>query len=171
LLQLTPPLDLAKEWNCKIVAYQDVRDFAQNVRNDSITVYGALAAYVLPVLYAFLGAMAYDLRDFSDRVRRRLYYPSYSQAARLIVASTAGAIISLFNYFSQSIALSPVALAFLVGYGVEAFFAFLDRLLSVFNTGPRADTAAKVDTAAKADTAGGTGATASANAAPPMATT
>jgi hypothetical protein len=73
------------------------------------------------VLYALLGAVAYDLRDFSERVRRRSYYPSYSSVARIIAASTAGAIISLFNDFGQSIALSPLALAFLVGYGVEAF--------------------------------------------------
>jgi hypothetical protein len=156
LLQLTPPLrDLTKEWNCKIYAYQDVREFAQSVRNDSLTVYGALAASVLPVFYALLGAMAYDLRDFSERVRRRSYHPSYSSVARMIAASTAGAIISLFNNFGQSVALSPLALAFLVGYGVEAFFAFLDRLLSVFNTGPRADAGAKVDTSAKPDAAGG----------------
>jgi hypothetical protein len=141
LLELNPSLiNLRKESICKIHAYQAVRDFAQNVRTDSLVVYGALAAYLLPVLYALLGATAYNLRDFSERVRRRSYHPSSSaNTARTIAAITAGAIIGLFNNFSQGIALPPLAIAFLVGYGVEGFFAFLDTLLAAFSNGRRAE--------------------------------
>jgi hypothetical protein len=136
-LQLDPALmNFRKDSLCKITTYEDVRDFAQNVRTDTLAVYGALAAYFLPVLYALLGAYAYNLRDFSERVKRRTYHPSsYANSARTIVAMTAGAIISVFNNFGQAAALSPLALAFLVGYGVEVFFAFLDTLLGEFQSG------------------------------------
>jgi hypothetical protein len=52
--------------------------------------------------------------------------------ARNIAAVTAGAIISLFANFTQGSPLSPLAAAFLVGYGVEIFYAFLDTLLTTF---------------------------------------
>jgi hypothetical protein len=40
-----------------------------------------------------------------------------------------GTIVGLFSNFWQGISLQPLAIAFLVGYGVEVFFAFLDKLL------------------------------------------
>lgn len=111
-----------------------MRNFAKNVRANALAFYGALAAYCLPVLYALLGAFAFTLRDFSERVKRRTYLSSsYANTARTIAAMTAGAIISLFSNMGQGLSLSPLALAFLVGYGVEAFFAFLDTLLTAFS--------------------------------------
>ncbi len=139
LLQLHPDLiDHRAEAFCKIYAFEDVRNFAKNVRSDTLAVYGALAAYVLPVLYALLGAYAFTLRDFSERVKLRTYHASsYANTARTIAAMTAGAIISLFSNVSQGLSLSPLAMAFLVGYGVEAFFAFLDTLLTAFSANRR----------------------------------
>ncbi len=144
LMQLNPDLiDHRAEAFCKIYAYEDVRDFARNVRADASAVFGAMAAYFLPVLYALLGAYAYTLRDFSERVKLRTYHPSSrANAARTIAAMTAGAIISLFNNLGQGWSLSPLAVAFLVGYGVEAFFAFLDALLTAFNANRRTAPAA-----------------------------
>ena len=134
-LQLdTGLVNMRKDAFCKITTYQDVRQFAQNVRADTLAVYGALSNYLLPVLYALLGAFAFNLRDFSQRVTRRTYHPSsYANTARTIAAMTIGAIISLFNIFNRDAALQPLALAFLAGYGVEAFFAFLDTLLLTFS--------------------------------------
>jgi len=40
-----------------------------------------------------------------------------------------GFVVGLFTNFTQGIALPPVAMAFLVGYGVEIFFPFLDAFL------------------------------------------
>jgi hypothetical protein len=133
-LQLQPGLvNMRKETFCKIAAYEDVRDFGQNVRTDTLVIYGAISAYLLPVLYALLGAFAFNLRDFSERVRLRTYHPSsYASMARTIAAMTVGAIISLFNVFGHDTALQPLAIAFLAGYGVEVFFAFLDALLTTF---------------------------------------
>lgn len=140
MLQLHPEMiDQRAETFCKIYAYEDVRSFAKNVRADSVAVYGALAVYFLPVLYALLGASAYAMRDLSERLRRRTYHPASAAgiAARTIAAVTAGAIISLFGSLGSKLSLSPLALAFLVGYGVEAFFAFLDGMLQMFQALPR----------------------------------
>jgi hypothetical protein len=139
MLQLHPELiDQRAEAFCKIYAYEDVRNFAKNVRADTLAIYGALAAYLLPVLYALLGASAFAMRDFSERVKQRTLHPSScGNTARTIAAMTAGAIISLFGTLGQGLSLSPLALAFLVGYGVEAFFNFLDSLLTTFNIGRR----------------------------------
>ena len=132
-LQLPPSLsNFRAAALCKIAVYQYVRSFAQNVKADSVLVYGSLAAYVLPVLFALLGAFAFNLRDYTRRVKTRTYHPSYVNSARIIVAVIAGAIISLFNNFTQGMNLSPLAVAFLVGYGVEIFFTFLDSLLITF---------------------------------------
>jgi hypothetical protein len=134
-LQLQPGLvNMRKEAFCKIGAYQDVREFGLNVRADILAVYGAFSNYLLPVLYALLGAFAFNLRDFSDRVTKRTYHASsYANTARTVAAMTVGAIISLFNIFSRDAPLQPLALAFLAGYGVEVFFAFLDTLLITFS--------------------------------------
>jgi hypothetical protein len=143
-LQLQPGLvNMRKETFCKIAAYQDVRQFGQNVRSDIFAIYNALSNYLLPVLYALLGALAFNLRDFSQRVARHTYHPSsYANTARTIAAITIGAIISLFNIFNRDTALQPLALAFLAGYGVEAFFAFLDTLLLTFGARSHSESAA-----------------------------
>jgi hypothetical protein len=142
-LELQPDLvNMRKDTFCKIATYEDVRQFAQNVRANILALYGAISAYLLPVLYALLGAFAYNLRDFSTRVKQRTYHPSsYSNTARTIAAMTVGTIISLFNIFNGETALKPLAVAFLVGYCVEAFFAFLDSLLVAFSARGRTEPA------------------------------
>ncbi len=140
-LQLPPSLsNFRAAAMCKIAAYQQVRSFAQNVKADAVLAYGSLAAYVLPVLFALLGAFAFNLRDYTSRVKARTYHPSYVNSARIIVAVICGAIISFFNGFTQG--LNLLAAAFLVGYGVEIFFTFLDSLLVSFGAkkpGPAPD--------------------------------
>ena len=135
-LQLNPALvNFDAEVVCKISTYEEVRDFAQNILLDNTVAFGALATYVLPVAYALLGAMAFRLRTFADTIRKRTYHPSYADSARLMAALIAGAIVSLFGGFGAGITLSPLALGFLVGYGVEMFFTFLDTILNSFGAG------------------------------------
>jgi hypothetical protein len=113
----------------KIVTYQDIRAFAKTVQEMNLMVYGAITAYFLPVLYALLGACAYALRSLSQQTLARTYTPSYADFARIIIAVIAGLVVGLFNNFTQGISLSPLAVAFLVGYAVEIFFSFLDAFL------------------------------------------
>ncbi len=121
---------------CKIKTYQSVRSFATNVQSDYKAAVGALASFAFPILYALLGAYAFRLRLFVDTIRNRTYHPSFADSARMITAVIAGAIAGLFNP-ANGTALSPLATAFLVGYGVELFFRFLDTLLAAFGSSNR----------------------------------
>jgi hypothetical protein len=132
-LQLDPQLpDFRKAAYCKIGVYEEVRNFAQNILANDSVLYGALSAYLLPVLYAVLGAFAYQIRLFTEQVRLRSFQENRANSARVIAAVVAGSIVSLFNGFTQGATLSPLAVAFLVGYGVEIFYAFLDRVVTAF---------------------------------------
>jgi hypothetical protein len=111
--------------------YQAVRYFAQNIVDDVSFSYGAITACILPALYALLGTCAYLLRSVKRHIRNRTFKPSYANFARFIIAGIGGAVVGLFNNFSvtQGATISPLAIAFLVGYAVDVFYAFLDGLL------------------------------------------
>ena len=135
-LQLNPTIqNYTAEVLCKIKTYQLVRTFSSNVQMDYATFVGAIASHALPIIYALLGAYAYRLRLFSETIRKRTYHPSFSDSARMITAVIAGAISGLLNP-AQGLSLSPLATAFLVGYGVELFFKFLDTLINAFGSPP-----------------------------------
>jgi hypothetical protein len=134
-LQLNPGLiNYTAEVLCKIRSYQAIRDFANNVNANYIAFVGGFTSFALPILYALLGAYAFRLRLFGDTIRKQTYHPSYADSARTITAVIAGAICGLFNP-AQGMSLSPLAVAFLVGYGVEIFFRVLDNLTSAFGAG------------------------------------
>lgn len=113
----------------KIYLFQRIRVFGNDVQFNVLTFNGAIGAYLLPILYAVLGAFAFGLRKFSQEIVDMTYHPSQANAARIITATICGTIVGLFSNFWQGISLQPLAIAFLVGYGVEVFFAFLDKLL------------------------------------------
>jgi hypothetical protein len=130
VLELPPKLDdIPGAGFDKIGAYQLVRAYAKNVQQMNLVLYGAVTAYFLPILYALLGAYAYALRALSEQTTARTYHPSYAAFARTIIALIAGLVVGLFSNFTQGISLSPLAIAFLVGYAVEIFFSFLDAFL------------------------------------------
>lgn len=114
--------------------YQDVRYFAQTLMTDVSVFYGAIATCILPVLYALLGTCAFLLRTFEDQMSDRTFTPSAANSARFFIAAIGGAVIGLFNNFtiSQQASIPPLALAFLVGYAVDVFYAFLEGLLKTF---------------------------------------
>jgi hypothetical protein len=112
--------------------YQDVRYFAQNITTDVLTFYGAFNTCILPILYALLGTCAYLLRSFEDQMGSRTFTPSVANSARFVIAAIGGTVIGLFNGFTSEASASPLAMAFLVGYGVEIFFSFLENLIKSF---------------------------------------
>ncbi len=114
--------------------YKDVRYFAQNLLDDVSFYYGAFATCVLPVLYALLGTCAYLLRSFEREMGTRTFIPSETNLARFLIAGIGGTVVGLFNNFTitQGASIPPLALAFLVGYAVDVFFAFLESLLQTF---------------------------------------
>jgi hypothetical protein len=118
----------------RVGVYQDVRSFGQDVVDDVSVFYGAIATCILPVLYALLGTCAYLLRSFSQEMISRTFVPSHSDSARFLIAAIGGAVVGLFNNFtiSQGASISPLAIAFLVGYAVDVFFSFLEGLIQAF---------------------------------------
>ena len=115
----------------KIAVFQKVRYFAKSVDEFASLIYGAMATSVLPVLYALLGACACLLRLFAAQSKLRSFSLPDFHVARLFIAAIGGSVVGLFNNFNESLSASipPLAIAFLVGYGVEVLFAFLENLL------------------------------------------
>ena len=127
------PLDnLAEPRDRMTETYQDVRYFAQTILTDISTFYGAITSCVLPILYALLGTCAYLLRTFEDQMGNRTFTPSAANSARFLIAAIGGTVIGLFGNFTSQASASPLAVAFLVGYAVEVFFAFLEGLIKAF---------------------------------------
>jgi hypothetical protein len=115
--------------------YQDVRSFAQDVLDLVSVYYGAVTTCLLPVLYALLGACAYLLRSFEEQLKTKTFIPSRSNWARFLIAGIGGAVVGLFGNFTvtQGVSISPLAIAFLVGYAADVFFSFLEGMLQTFN--------------------------------------
>jgi hypothetical protein len=100
--------------------------------------------WVLPLLYGALGAMVFLVRTLSVQARDRLFRKEalVSLVLRVFLGMISGLAIGWF--WNQSPAgataagaltattLSPFALAFVAGYGVELFFALLDKIVSTF---------------------------------------
>ena len=122
---------LQKELTQKTRVYQLVRLWAKEVQDDVAIFYGSIAACLLPMLYALLGACAYLLRLFSTELNSRTFSPSYAISARFFIALIGGMIVGLFGNISGT-SLPPLALAFLVGYSADVFFSFLEGLLQNF---------------------------------------
>jgi len=128
-----------------IRSYQRVRYFAQSVQETVSTTLGALTTCILPVSYAVLGACAYLTRVFESQIKARTFTGIERPTAHFLVAAISGFVVGLFGAFGtgQGAVLPPLALAFLVGYGVDVFFQFLDRLLQTFGRQRADPTSAK----------------------------
>ena len=127
-----PLVNLPEARNGMTSTYQDVRYFAQTIMTDISTFYGAINSCILPILYALLGTCAYLLRTFEDQMSNRTFIPSSANSARFLIAAIGGTVIGLFGNFTQQASVSPLAIAFLVGYAVEVFFSFLEGLIKAF---------------------------------------
>jgi hypothetical protein len=118
---------LKNELDKKTTTYQTIRDYANSVTANVALVWGAIGNIILPVLYALLGACAAVLRAFTQQLTARTFAPTYATPARFYIAGIGGGVIGLFNnVFGQTLSVSPLALAFLVGYATDIFFSFLE---------------------------------------------
>lgn len=99
--------------------------------------------YLLPILYGLLGAITYVLRTLSNQIKN-LSYTSTSNIGyrlRMILGALAGLAIMWFikpteqpAEFKAFTTLSPFAISFLAGYGVELLFSAMDRIISAFTS-------------------------------------
>lgn len=132
MLELPPGLpNLALAATERVCVYQRVRYYAQSTEESATILTGAVATCILPVLYALLGAGAYILRRLESQLRSRTYIRE-SHSPRFITAAIAGAVVGLFN-FGQGVSVSPLAIAFLVGYAVDVFFTFLESVIQTLS--------------------------------------
>ena len=116
----------------KLAVYQDIRAMAQDAQRTSDIMWAAITTYILPVLYAVLGSLAFILRDLSEQSINKTYHPTHGRfinRVRLVVAIIIGTVIGLFDIFWKDSAVSaqPLAIAFIAGYAANTFFAFLDK--------------------------------------------
>jgi hypothetical protein len=146
-LELPPDLtNLSGVATKRISVYQGIRYFAQTVQETVTIIYGAFGTCVLPVLYALLGSSAYLLREFEQQLRTRTLTQTDAHIAHFIVAAISGAVVGLFSNlgsgangsmtpfnFGQGSLVSPLAMAFLVGYAVDVFFSFLEGMIQSFS--------------------------------------
>lgn len=104
----------------------------------------AIQVYLLPILYGLLGSITYILRTLGSQIKS-LSYTSESNIGyrlRLVLGALAGLAIAWFVQPTGHAAelkafatLSPFAIAFLAGYGVELLFSAMDRLIEAFTSG------------------------------------
>jgi hypothetical protein len=134
MLELEPGLaDFAHQTNERIQVFQRVRYFAQSVQKDVAVWYGAVASCILPLLYAILGALAYLLRSFERQIETRTLRQVDGHTARFAISAIGGFVVGLFNVsIVQNATISPLAIAFLVGYAADVFFSFLEGLIQTF---------------------------------------
>jgi hypothetical protein len=106
------------------------------------TILEIVAAYLLPTLYGLLGACAFVLRQLSHDIST-LQFADDSRVRytlRLNIGMLAGLAVGWFIDPTQQGSvvanLSPLALAFVAGYGSDLLFAVLDRIVNAFTAPP-----------------------------------
>jgi hypothetical protein len=104
-----------------------------------------LQSYILPLLYGILGAGTFVLRKLSREIREVTYSEEagIEHVSRISLGALAGIMVGWFSFLipKETIsifgAVSPLALAFLVGYNIELFFSFMDSAFKRFTQTPQ----------------------------------
>lgn len=115
-----------------------------------------LQQYVLPLLYGWLGAMAYVLRTLGQQARARTY--SVENRTDFSVRAWLGIVAGLaIGWFFRSDkgqgsavgSISALALAFVAGYSVDLLFTAMDRIVGAFSGTPAKESTAATDVKAE----------------------
>jgi hypothetical protein len=110
------------------------------------------ADYLLPMLYGLIGSCAFVLRKLSDEIDKMTYAHDarVRHTLRLNVGLLAGLAVGWFLKPGAGdlslTSLSPLALAFIAGYGSDLFFVFLDKIVNTFAPTSGAATATRTET-------------------------
>jgi hypothetical protein len=127
--------DVVSEGMYQIRLYQAIREYAQDNTAIDKSYVAAVSTYILPCLYALLGAFLYTCRSraptrHSDRIE--------GHGSRYAMAFILGATISVFSsLIPKDLLLSPLAIAFLAGYSIDAFTSRLDALVDKMKHPPQ----------------------------------
>ncbi|MGB0659573.1 MAG: hypothetical protein ACPGNV_05275 [Mangrovicoccus sp.] len=109
----------------------------ENQKNRMLRYVELYGRWYLPALYGALGALLFTMRSFLNPVFPDP--PFLTVVLRVVLGSFAGVVLGWFMTpeLSQSIGsisgvrLSLLTIAFLCGFGIDVFFAFFDRLVSL----------------------------------------
>lgn len=91
-----------------------------------------LQGYLLPLLYGMLGAATYVIRDLSKQIKEVTYSEGtgVQHLSRISLGALAGIMVGWFSFLINTStflgSVSPLAIAFLVGYNIELFFSLMD---------------------------------------------
>ena len=96
-----------------------------------------LQSYLLPLLYGILGAGTFVLRSLSKEIEDETYSDDKGtqHVLRVSLGALAGILVGWFSFLIPNEtttfvgSISPLAIAFLVGYNIELFFLLMDRAL------------------------------------------
>jgi hypothetical protein len=99
-------------------------------------VVGIFLSFIMPVLFGTIGAVAFVIRSISDQIKSSTFSQNspVRHLLRVGLGGLAGAVVGLFNNLSPQLSLSPLAIAFLAGYGVEGLFSMFDAFIAKFRT-------------------------------------
>jgi len=97
-----------------------------------------LQSYLLPLLYGILGAGTSVLRFLSNQIETVTYSEEagIKHLLRVSLGALAGIMVGWFSFLLPSEptsflgSVSPLAIAFLVGYNIELFFSLMDAAIS-----------------------------------------
>jgi hypothetical protein len=114
--------------------YEWTRGDNNRVQQKGSLITGVIGSFVLPILFGTIGAVAFIIRSTSDQIRDSTFSTTspIRNVMRVALGALAGVVIGLFSDLSTHLSLSPLALAFLSGYGVEAVFSMFDGLAKKF---------------------------------------
>ena len=114
----------------------------KQTEQESTALETVLGNYVMPILYALLGSLAFVLRRYYDRLATHLLSPRDRKAnsIRLLLGMLIGGCIGLVysgsgaaqttGILGMAVTLSTSAIAFLAGYGVDGVFKSLDSIIT-----------------------------------------
>ena len=95
---------------------------------------GIIASFILPILFGSIGATAYIVREISNQIKTSTFseVSPVRHLMRATLGALSGVVIGLFSNLSNQLSLSPLAIAFLAGYGVESLFSMFDGVVKKF---------------------------------------
>ena len=97
-----------------------------------------LASYLLPLVYGILGAATSVLRSLSKKIEDVTFSgdTGIQNLLRISLGALAGIVVGWFSFLLPNAAgnflgaVSPLAIAFLVGYNIELFFSLMDAAIN-----------------------------------------
>jgi len=115
-----------------------IREESQQAQLAGQFVLVVLQSYLLPLLYGILGASTSILRTLSGQINSVTYSDEagIQHLLRIALGALAGIVVGWFSFLLPTDAagflgsVSPLAIAFLVGYNIELFFSTMDLAMN-----------------------------------------